>query len=193
MPNAKQFTLSAETTLGPVYANIRRITDGKAWNGSALEVFDPAHWSTYTKPLTDQGGGQWSLTILKSELPTGDNYLFNFYEQQAGAPAASDTKLLSQPAKQWAIEATDEGNILVDHDTGGTDNLRAVTPGGSGIEADVTAYLTSEFGAGAIARGESHTDSAGRWAKPMKLFAGAYTFTFDAPGYTLGSIAQEIA
>jgi hypothetical protein len=118
--------------------------------------------------------------------------LFNFHEQQGEDPASTDLKLKTSSVKNWGAVSTDTGDILVDHNTGGTDNLRALDASNNGIEATVTAYLTSEFGQGATPRGQSQTDSAGRWIAPMKLFAGSYTLAFDAPGYQLGTIEQEV-
>jgi hypothetical protein len=90
---------------------------------------------------------------------------------------------------------TGGGDIVVTHDTGGTDALRYVDEDDNGIEGFVTAYLTSEYDADsatATPRGQTRTGSDGRWTVPMMLFAGPYTFAYDAPGYRLSTVEQEV-
>lgn len=88
------------------------------------------------------------------------------------------------------------GDIIVDHNTGGEGNLRYTLAGGQGVEADVVAYLSSEYTADpttAVRRGKTRTDSDGDWIKPMRLYASIYKFVFDAPGYELAVVEQEVA
>lgn len=80
------------------------------------------------------------------------------------------------------------GQVLVDHDYPTTDNLRVVTPDGVGIEdSNVKAYLTTEYDAGMrgtnAIRGQTLTDTTGRWIAPFALDPGSYTFVFSSPGY----------
>lgn len=88
------------------------------------------------------------------------------------------------------------GVVPVDHNTGGTDNLRYVVPGGaSGVDGGtVRAYLTADYAAGAYAeRGRSHTGPGGRWLTPMYLAGGSYTFAFSKPGtYATGTKEQAV-
>lgn len=79
------------------------------------------------------------------------------------------------------------GEILVDHDYPTTDNMRATTPDGVGIQdVDIKAFLTSEYDAGLRSgeaiRGQTKTDVNGRWIASLSLDAGNYTFVFARPG-----------
>lgn len=78
------------------------------------------------------------------------------------------------------------GNTAVDHNTGGTDNLRYVagSPPAGVADATIRAYLKSEYDAGTyVERGRAATKSDGRWARPMYLTAGlTYAVTFAKPG-----------
>lgn len=79
------------------------------------------------------------------------------------------------------------GSIAVNHNTGGTDNLRYVTSGGVGVDnANITAYLASDFYAGNIiqeyVKGNSTTNVEGRWVSPIMLDANDYVITFCKQG-----------
>jgi hypothetical protein len=77
------------------------------------------------------------------------------------------------------------GDIPVDQDTGGTGNLRAEVLGSGIGGVTVRAYLQSDWDATPRAysqQGEAITNSDGRWAAPMYLAAGTYTFAFDGGG-----------
>jgi hypothetical protein len=86
--------------------------------------------------------------------------------------------------------------VPVDHDTGGTDNLRYVVPGGgSGVDGGaVRAYLKSDYDAGTYAeRGRSTTGADGRWLTPMYLSTGLiFTFTFSKPGVYAVSVKEQL-
>lgn len=79
------------------------------------------------------------------------------------------------------------GDTAVDENSGGTDNLRYVYQG-SGIDnADIKAYLKTDYDAGhkndAYVKGWSKTKVDGRWQWPMYLDHGfTYTFTFYKQG-----------
>jgi hypothetical protein len=75
------------------------------------------------------------------------------------------------------------GNILVNHNTGGTDALRVTSGGAAVAGATVRAYLKSEYDAGTFTiRGTTTTNTDGRWQTPMYLSAGTYTLTAAATG-----------
>lgn len=78
------------------------------------------------------------------------------------------------------------GGILVDHNTGGADNL-AYQDGGVGIDnATVKAFLKADWDAGNrtsdYVKGQTTTDVNGRWEEPMQLDAATYTFLFNLQG-----------
>jgi hypothetical protein len=84
-----------------------------------------------------------------------------------------------------------DGNIPVNHNTGGTDALRVVA-GGVGIEGcTIRAYIKADYDAGLrVVKAEAATGDDGRWIEDMMLSAGTYTLTFSAPGYVLAD--QEV-
>jgi hypothetical protein len=85
------------------------------------------------------------------------------------------------------------GEIAVDHDTGGTDNLRLVDPNGTGIGgAEIRAYLKADYDAGTLdLKDEAVTLTSGRWSTPMYLDAGTYTFVFAKPGIIRTVIKEQ--
>lgn len=77
-----------------------------------------------------------------------------------------------------------DGDIDVNHDSGGIDNLRILGSGGIGIDnASIRAYYKEDWDAGlknVIAR--TSTGSDGRWIAPMRLDPGTYVLTISKPG-----------
>ena len=93
-------------------------------------------------------------------------------------------------------ESAGIGSILIDHNYGGTDNLRYVTPGGNGIaNGIIKAYLKEDYEAGRISegyiKGETMTASDGRWRKPLALDPNTYILVFYKPG-EYGITAVEV-
>ena len=72
-----------------VYAVRHNKLNGQVWNGSAFEVYNAAHWSTYAIALAEQAGsGYYTATA-----PAGTaGFLVSdaFYQQAGGSPATSD-------------------------------------------------------------------------------------------------------
>lgn len=94
-----------------------------------------------------------------------------------------------------SVEGGEAGNgdLPVNHDTGGTDNLRVVA-GSIGVD-DVTirAFLTSDYDAGTrTVRGTTYTGTDGRWVRPMMLDEGDYTFTFAKDGFQLQTATARV-
>jgi hypothetical protein len=80
---------------------------------------------------------------------------------------------------------TGDGDTEVDHDTGGTDNLRYTTSGNTGIgNATVRAHLKAEYDAGTYTlRGNTTTKDDGRWVAPLRLDSGlTYTIVLEKTG-----------
>lgn len=82
---------------------------------------------------------------------------------------------------------TGDGSVTVNHNTGGTDNLRYVTSAGAGIEdAYVRAYLKADYDAGnrgaAFVKAIVRTGPDGRWVQDMKLDPATYVFEFVKQG-----------
>jgi len=79
------------------------------------------------------------------------------------------------------------GAVMVNHDYGGTDNLRYVGPNGSGIEnGSIICYLKEDYDAERRSRGfiiaETRTNVDGRWTREMYLTPGDYTLVFFKSG-----------
>lgn len=78
---------------------------------------------------------------------------------------------------------TGDGDVPVNHDYGGTDELR-VTQAGTGVDnAAVRAYLTADYDAGTFTvRGLTYTGSDGRFVAPLMLDADDYTLVVSKSG-----------
>lgn len=79
------------------------------------------------------------------------------------------------------------GSVEVDHDYGGTDELRLVDSGGLGVDgAKIRAYLKTDWDANrrgdAYVKGRSETDVNGRWLTPIWLDPATYTLAFSITG-----------
>lgn len=76
-----------------------------------------------------------------------------------------------------------DGNIPVDHNTGGIDALRYTIAAAPADDVTIKAYLKSEYDAGTrTVRGTAHTGVDGRWLNPLMLNAGTYTLVAWIPG-----------
>lgn len=74
-----------------LYAVIRRQVDLKAWNGSAFEAFQLAHWTSYAVPLAESPTGSYEYTEdFPATITDAGDYPVTIYQQSGGAAAASD-------------------------------------------------------------------------------------------------------
>jgi hypothetical protein len=92
----------------------------------------------------------------------------------------------------FSIDESGSGDLIVDQDMGGVDNLQFVDALDHGIDgALIFAYLKSEWDANpatAKIRGKTVTKADGRWSKVMRLDSGfMYHFLFIAEGYQVES------
>lgn len=92
---------------------------------------------------------------------------------------------------------TGSGTIVVNHDYGGSDNLRIVDGNNSGIEnANIYAYLKSDWDNGlrtsAYCKGWSMTDGDGRWSWSVYLEDGTYYLVVDTPGFEQQSLKEVV-
>jgi hypothetical protein len=99
-------------------------------------------------------------------------------------------------AGSWTGQSSQgDGDVLVDHNYGGEDELR-ITAGGVGVDgATIRAYLTVEYDSGTYTvRGTATTGSDGRWVEPMMLDAGDYTLVISKPGrYAASTVEVTVA
>lgn len=87
------------------------------------------------------------------------------------------------------------GAILVDHNYGGEDALRYVTPSGVGIDnATIQCFTKVDYLAGKTSRGyviaETTTNTEGRWIRPMALDPGEYVLIFFKQGTYAPTITE---
>lgn len=92
----------------------------------------------------------------------------------SGEPASRETEQLPSSGC---------GSVVVDHDYGGADRLRYITPDGCGIPgACVLAFTKTNYDLGlrsmAHATAASTTTGAGRWAYALKLDPGQYVLVY---------------
>jgi hypothetical protein len=78
------------------------------------------------------------------------------------------------------------GEFAINHNSGGTNALAALTAGAAGIAGiTVKAYLTTDYTAGSqsaeYVRGTATTNDAGGWIHSLMLNAGTYTIRYDDP------------
>ena len=93
---------------------------------------------------------------------------------------------VSPAAAAEASSFSGDGDVPVDHNTGGTDSLRYTLGGDGADNVVIKAYLQSEYDAGTrTLRGTAYTGPDGRWLAPLMLNAGAiYTLVASLPGVT---------
>ncbi len=100
--------------------------------------------------------------------------------------AAIDTQLSATHGAGLWLAGGGGGYTAVDHNTGGTDNLRYTTAAGVGIDnGSIMAYVATAYAAGDFSNpvGATTTNSDGRWSAPLLLDAGvAYTLIFYKQG-----------
>lgn len=151
-----------------------------------------------TTGFVELGGGNYLWHA--AAIPDGHRGAVQFSE--AGTPAVILAAAALNPeeaeradVKTSSVMTAGSGDVAVDHDTGGVDNLRAER-GGVGVdEVVIRAYLTADWDAGVhTVRGQAVTGTDGRWIAPMYLDAGAYTFVFAKPGaYVTQAVEEDVA
>lgn len=153
----------------------------------------------YSTALT--AGHAYQIDWRDSSVPTkvASEILYelqtNVNDSISSIPVDVDTQLsASHGAAPWG--ASGSGNTLVDHNTGGADNLRYIDSLGAGIDnADIKAYLKADYDADHKAdvyvKDYSKTKTDGRWQWPMHLDSGfTYTLEFYKQGEYVTSVAE---
>ena len=143
--------------------------------------------SAVTTGFVDLGGGNYSWT---GSIPD------KFRGSVSFAVVGGSSVLGVVPINPEEIDLITEihsavtygsGGVLVDHNYGGTDALRYVSPDNQGIAfAEIKAFASSDYAAGnrsgAYVQGRTQTGSDGRWKTPLALSAGSYKLVFSLPG-----------
>jgi hypothetical protein len=183
-----------------VYALVRE-DDGSVWNGSAFVVYDSSDLSTYAIALTEQGPGSGYYTANFPASAAPGSYNTAAFEQAGGAPAEGDLLAATGNVNWQGLDDvfTDErfllldqlgsvigtGDIAVDHNYGGTDNLSYQTASGQGIaDAVIEVFTQTDWDLGnrhpsyAVALSRSMADR-GRWVRQVMLDAGNYMLRYS--------------
>jgi hypothetical protein len=85
----------------------------------------------------------------------------------------------------FSVAAAGIGYVAVNHNTGGTDNLRYLYGSNPIGDGTIIAYLASDYTAGNTSnpQGQSTTGADGRWLSPIILQSGyTYTLAFSKQG-----------
>lgn len=142
--------------------------------------------------LSCTGDGDVFLSRLNAEVVSQQAAITSYRRVTTlGSPLqVSDSRLPATAiaAKSDVDKINGSGNTAVDHNTGGTDNLRFVDNSGNGIDnAEIKVYLKTDYDAGnrgsAYVKARSGTQTDGRWPYPVYLDTGqTYTFVFFKQG-----------
>jgi hypothetical protein len=173
---------------GTIYGTVRNAT-AQLWNGSSFVALSAGPYSSLIRTATQTGQNFYSL----DEVPGGLIYVLHV--QIGSQPLPNDPVVA---ITEYDITQQGTGPILVDHNYGGTDNLRITQPNAQNplapvpvANADIAVYRANEFAANrqtARPRGQSETDDEGRWILPMRLFPYSYTLVVMKTGFLLREV-----
>ncbi len=90
--------------VGTLYAVVRRISDGKAWNGLTFVTFADVDVATYDVPLISKGGDYYAVDF-PDDITRGD-YRVIYYQQAGATPAITDTILDSEELRWNGVTAS---------------------------------------------------------------------------------------
>lgn len=170
----------------PTVGQIRTELEGTGTKLS-LVLADTDELQTRFGLMIEADGGDWRFDAnALEEAPAGgggggdataanQTTIITHLTDIKGATWSSSSDTLE--AIRDAIEAIDagggSGNTLIDHDFGGTDELRVVDGNGNGIQSvTILAYVASEFAANpltATVRATARTGPDGRWESPYMM------------------------
>lgn len=163
-------------------------------NATALAAVDSAHADNkmFEVNSTDAAGDyriDWPDAVFADGV---DSVSLVIQDADGNQVGRLDVSLINLPT-------AGDGSVLVDHDTGGADNLTYLTGGGAGIDnATVKAFLKADWDAGnrtsAYVKGVATTDTNGQWEEPMQLDPATYTFLFNLQGsYGPDAVEQAVS
>lgn len=152
-----------------------------------LNTASTAERTPFRVPYVEDAPGSYTARVQDS-IPDGVYQiktveLVNDVEIQAGLPVDFTVR------GGLRVTAPIADTVNLNHNTGGVDNLRYITPDGDPIpDARITVYRTSDVSQGIYTSpvAVSTTDSTGRWSLPIRVDnsgAGAYTIVFEKEGY----------
>jgi len=122
---------------------------------------------------------------LRIEVPAGNNTWLPVWDDwMVLAPSAYDALITGNGTGILANTPAGTGSIAINHNTGGTDNLRYIDSAGNGIAAaTVLIYLAADWpnNPGNI-QAATTTGSDGRWLAPCMVTHGTYVAVFSKVG-----------
>lgn len=155
------------------------------------QVMPALSTAAFSAAATNAGTAAAQAAAANGKLPS------DTAAKLARLDAAVSTRATPEDVEGGGGGSAGTGDTPVNHNTGGTDNLRFTTAGGAGIDgAEVIAYTTEEWDADpktAEPRGRAFTGSDGRWANVMMLDAGEYTFVFNKSGYDTVTVEATVS
>lgn len=186
------------TTGKNLYALVRN-TSGQVWNGNTFVTYNSANLGTYAIALTEQGTSGYYSGDFPAGITTAGLYAVTAYKRAGGSPAEGDAVAAGgnipwqglnnaytdeRAAKLDSLDlVTGPGEFLVDHNSGGTNNLSYFTTDNAGIDdATIYVYLKSDYDANnrteAFIVCQTKTVAGGTWAHGLMLDPGQYTLLY---------------
>ena len=179
----------------------RRFDTGEASNADATPsgtLYVNGEASTAAVTVTSLGTGIYLASLTLPSLSLEDRVALKITATVGGV---TDNWVIWQDSQDLfdstltaatlqAISGYGTGDILVDHDYGGEDNLTVKTAEGLGIEgADIHIYSQTDYDAGRRSSSyivaKARTGSGGQWLNPVMLSGGDYVLVvFERGSYT---------
>ena len=186
---------SVSAAVAQALANYPAATSGQA--GATIGSIEAAVWEYSLSGSVAAGTAAYILRsaaanaggIVSGAVSSGD--IDNIWNRLRGANNASGSM-------GEAINiAYGSGDVPVNHNTGGNDNLTLKDGGGTGLnEVRIRVYSKGNYDSGLISvpyiKGQSITDTNGQWKHPIYLTSGStYTIVYSKPG-SIETTTKEI-
>lgn len=107
MANELQVTYQGDNS---VYVVLQEAATGKAWNGTAFEVWNDANLADYTIVLLSLGGDLYGVDFPQA-IPAHTHFRATYYSLASSAPGVDDTLLLSQQGIWNGDEIVDPSGV----------------------------------------------------------------------------------
>ncbi len=164
------------------YVKVTEVRTGRVWDETTLglnELVDSQFKIAMAESPT--GSGVWTVTRNFSTLPNGYYDIEVFTTANISASKTKNAYLLN------GVQPVDGvyGHIPVNHNSGGTDALRYLTPAGVPIgNATIRVYTATDWNAGNLASpvGVTTTDGGGRWISTVFVPPGTYAVQMQLLG-----------
>lgn len=185
MANVKSFRVVSEI---PLELEVKKIGANGVPTGDKLDDVDGVFRNPAVTSRISMSSDDYLRYINEARTAWNDGvYIISYFAIGGILPLyAEEIQIINDdiydPASAAAIYGS--GDTAVNHDTGGSDNLRFVTALNVGIDnADIKAYLKSDYDAGNLSeiyvKARTITDINGRWEHSIYLDSGN-TYTIVA-------------